>query len=599
MAESRTHKDDCLIGGAGSGDWCVSTLAEKRGKIERYSKWFLYWGVFLLLFLLGACADSASELATRGPLAITIKYDDQTKTIPSTAGNIREFLDENGIPYGPSDLIDPPPFTPLIDDAEITIVRVSESIENLERTVPFQRRTVRNESMSADDPPVIIQSGLPGLQEITVRIVFHDLLEFSRQETQVVVVEPAVDEIVMIGVGAAPGNIEFDGILSVISGGNAVVMRGSSSYPEPITTGNDLDYRVFALSPTGSHLLYTRATTDTDQFNSLWVVGTERGDVPRSVGINNVLWAAWNPERIGELQIAYTTGKYTDIPPGWEANNDLWIGDLPQNRFAEIETELIVEAYPATYGWWGGNYVWSPAGRYIAYSYADEIGVIDTFSTDPDEQRIRLHSFTEYNTRSDWVWVPPISWSPEGIYLAFAQHAGDDPNTTDFETWVVDATNGVTNRFVEQSGMWSMPSWSPLYSDPLMGDQDMSQIAFLRATDPLDSQRSSYTLWLMDRDASNVRQLYPPAGENSRFPRGGTFMAWGPDGRDIAFVYDDALYIIDLDGGEARRITQDDNVVRNPTWAPYGPAAFELLKFGEGATGAVLQLTDPDDIPSD
>ncbi len=532
-------------------------------------------------------------------MAITVNYDDKTEIIPSTAGNIREFLDENAIPYSSSDLIDPPPFTPLLEETEITIVRVSESIENIEQTIPFKRRTVRNESMSVDDPPVIIQGGIPGLQEITVRIVYHDLVEFSRQETQIVIVEPAVDEIVMIGVGAAPGNIEFDGILSVISGGNAVVMRGSSSYPEHVSTGNDLDNRVFALSPTGSHLLYTRATTDTDQFNSLWVVGTERGDVPRSIGVNNVLWAAWNPERIGELQIAFTTGEYTDIPPGWEANNDLWIGVLPQDRFAEFAPELIVEAYPATYGWWGGNYVWSPAGRYIAYSYADEIGVIDTFSTDPDEQRIRLHSFTEYNTRSDWVWVPPISWSPEGIYLAFAQHAGDDPNTTDFETWVVDASNGVTNRFVKQSGMWSMPSWSPLYTDPLRGDQDSSQIAFLRATNPVDSQRSSYTLWLMDRDASNARQLYPPAGENSRFPRGGTFMAWGPDGRDIAFVYDDALYIIDLDSGEARRITQDDTIVRNPTWAPYGPRASELLKFGEGAAGAVLQLTEQDDIPSE
>ena len=83
----------------------------------------------------------------------------------------------------------------------------------------------------------------------------------------------------------------------------------------------------------------------------------------------------------------------------------------------------------------------------------------------------------------------------------------------------------------------------------------------------------------MDRDGSNTRQLYPPVGENSRFPKGGEFMAWGPGGRDIAFVYDSAI--------------------RNPTWAPYGPSAYELLKFGEGAAGAVLQLTEPEDVPSE
>ena len=103
----------------------------------------------------------------------------------------------------------------------------------------------------------------------------------------------------------------------------------------------------------------------------------------------------------------------------------------------------------------------------------------------------------------------------------------------------------------------------------------------------------------MDRDGSNTRQLYPPAGENSRFPKGGEFMAWGPGGRDIAFVYDESLYFMNLDSGEARRITQDDSAIRNPTWAPYGPSAYELLKFGEGAAGAVLQLTEQEDVPSD
>ncbi len=549
--------------------------------------------------MLGACSDPGSNLATRELVAITVDYDGRTETFPSEAGNVREFLEETGIEYDQIDLIDPPLFTPLLEDTKITIVRVSESVEIIEKTVPFQRRTVRNESMLADDPPLIIQSGRPGFQEITVRIVYHDSLEFSRIETQVTVIEPAQDEIVMIGVGAIPGNVDFNGQLAVISGGNGVIMRGSSSFPEPLNTGNDLDHRVFALSPSGTQLLYTRASTETERFNSLWQVGTERGDVPRSLDIHNVLWAAWNPGRIGDLQIAYTTGDQTDLLPGWEANNDLWLGEIPDDRYAEFEPERLVEAYPATYGWWGGNYTWSPSGRYIAYSYADEIGVIDTFSPEPEDQRIRLHAFTEYNTRAEWVWVPTISWSPDGIYLAYTVHTSEDPISPEFETWVMDATNGVSNRFVEQAGMWSYPSWSPTYFGSNEVARNSSQIAFLRATNPLDSQRSSYTLWLMDQDSSNARQLYPPAGENSRFPRGGSIIAWGPDGRQLAFVYDDALYLYNLEEGEARRITQDDTIIRNPSWAPYGPAAAEVLTFGEGAAEAVGQLTDQADIPPD
>lgn len=567
---------------------------------SRNRKWPLAWGACLSFLLISvACSDSLPNLATRSPVEVSIIYDGQNEIIHTEAGNVREFLEQAGIEYAQVDLIDPPLFTPLVQDTDITIVRVTESIEAIESTVPFQRRIVRNESMSADDDPIIIQGGNPGLQEITVRIVYHDSLEFSRQQTQVTVIEPAQDEIVMIGVGAAPGNVDFDGNLAFISGGNGLVMRGSSSYPEQLNTRGGLDHRVFQLSPSGSHLLFTRASTETNQFNSLWVVRTDRGEVPKSLEVENVLWAAWNPNRVGDPQIAYTTAEQTDLLPGWEANNDLWIGDIPQDRFADFEGEIIVESYPATYGWWGGNYEWSPTGRYIAYSYADEIGLVDTYSSEPAEQRVQLHTFTEYNTRADWVWVPILAWSPDGKFMAFTKHSNRDPSAADFETWVIDVASGVMNRFVQESGMWGHPSWSPFFQRPLENNRNSSQIAFLRATNPLESQRSSYTLWLMDQDASNASQLYPPAGENSRFPHGGTIIAWGPDGREMAFIYDDSLFVLNLDNGEARRITQDDNMVSNPTWAPYGPAAGDVLLFGEGDGGDILQSPDQDDFPED
>jgi hypothetical protein len=548
---------------------------------------------------LAACSKTNSAIGNREPVKVALSVDGGTEQFSTKAGNVREFLEEAGISYSESDIIDPPPFTALTADTDITITRVSERIEVLESVIPFERRTVRNETMSAEDPPVIIQSGSPGMQEITVRIVYHDSIEFSRNETQVTVIEPAVDEIVMIGLGAAPGSVDFEGYLAMISDGSGVIMRGSSSFAETMNTGGDLDNRVFALSPNGSHLLFTRATTGTDTFNTLWVVSTERGDLPRSLGIENVLWADWNPAEIDELQFAYTTAEFSDIPPGWEANNDLWMSNLPLDRFAEIEPVQLIESYPATYGWWGGSYAWSPNGRYIAYSYADEIGLVDNYFPDSEDFRRQLITFTEFNTRADWVWVPPLAWSPDSNYLAFTRHSSTDPTIPEFDTWVINVEDGVANRFVDRSGIWSTPEWSPLFSDPMRADQDSSQIAFLKSTNPSDSQSSSYTLWMMDRDGSNLEQLYPATGENSRFPRGGDFMTWGPSGREIAFIYGEALYFLDLDSGDSRRITQDDSSIRNPSWAPYGPHAQDLLQFGEGLEGALQQLTERNDIPSE
>jgi Tol biopolymer transport system component len=96
----------------------------------------------------------------------------------------------------------------------------------------------------------------------------------------------------------------------------------------------------------------------------------------------------------------------------------------------------------------------------------------------------------------------------------------------------------------------------------------------------------------MDRDGSNAHQIYPPAGENSRFPREQQFMAWSATGRDLAFVYDDALYMLNLDNGEVRRITQDDNPISNPTWAPYGLAISDDLPGTE-----VVPLATPERPP--
>jgi len=153
--------------------------------------------------------------------------------------------------------------------------------------------------------------------------------------------------------------------------------------------------------------------------------------------------------------------------------------------------------------------------------------------------------------------------------LAFTNNGGDNPEALDFNSWIVDVTNGVSGQIVEQSGMWANLHWAPA-QDESTSSQANSRIAFLKSNDPLNSLRSSYSLWLVDQDGSNAHQIYPPPGENSQFPREQQFMAWSPTGDEIAFVFDNALYLLNLESQEARRITQDDALTSHPTWAPYG-----------------------------
>ncbi|MGH2537802.1 MAG: ubiquitin-like domain-containing protein [Candidatus Promineifilaceae bacterium] len=512
-----------------------------------------------------------------GGFEVELTAGGETRQLTTHAANVRELLADLGLEPAEADIVDPPLFTPLSDDLEVRLVRVTASVEVIEQRLPFGRRVVRNESMSRDDPPIIIQAGQPGSQAVSVRIIYHDGLEFGRQELAVETVTEAQDEIVMIGVGADPGSVPFPGLLAFVSNNVGVVFRGASNVPEQLATGADLDRRVFALSPSGAHLLFTRLEDGASTFNSLWVIGTRRGVEARPLGVSNVLWAGWNPDRLGQPQIALSTGVKTELLPGWEANNDLWIGDLPPNAEVEFRPEQVVESYHATYAWWGGNYAWSPQGRYIAYSHANEVGLIDTTVEEAEVQRTRLDTFFEYNTRADWVWLPSLAWSPDGQFLAYSRHAGEDADSGRFDLWVARLSDGLRLPFMELSGIWSHPFWSP-------PDGSDSRIALLRAAAPLESQSSNYTLWLIDRDGSNARQIYPSAGETSRFPREANVLAWGPDGLMIAFVYDDGLYLFNLEDNLARRLTPSDSAASNPTWAPYGRALNQL------AAGA---LADP------
>ena len=520
-----------------------------------------------------ACVNQTPEFAGISRRTITIIADGDTRQFETELGNVRELLDSQNITLGNSDEVDPPLFTPLDDNLIITIVRVTESVELIERSIPFGQQIVRSETMTPDDPSVIIQGGKSGLEQLTVRIVYRDGIEAERRTTLIQQIEPAQDEIRMIGVGAETGNTTFEGLLAFNNGGNITLLRGNTAFPEQIRLDGQLDGRVFQLSPTGSHLLYTLVSTTTEQFNSLHVMSTEPDSEQRDLDITNVLWAAWNPAKTVRQQIGYSTGIATSLPPGWEANNDLWVGDVLRSQQAPFIPRQIIEAYPATYGWWGGNYAWSPNGRYVAYAYADEVGVIDLEPEEVALQRLRLQRFTEFNTGGDWVWLPSLSWSPDGRLLAFTNHAGNSATNTAFDSWVVDVPNRVSAPFVRNAGMWSHPHWSSLSTDT-----DSNPIAYLQATTPLESERSTYTLWLMDQDGSNSHQIFPPIGENSQFPHTEQFMVWGAYGQNLAFVFRDNLYLYNLDSATATRINQDDTVSSDPTWSPYGAALVEGIE---------------------
>ena len=529
-------------------------------------------------WLLAACATpgqfppAAAQPPAAGtpePIAVLVVADGQARQLSTSAATVADALAEAGIELNPADEV-VPPFDQALprgsaEPPVITVVRVTESLEVIPESIPYGRQVVRSAELSPDDPPRLLQEGAPGLQEVSVRIVYRDGLEVERWPTSVTVIEPPVDEIVLVGVGSSRDAMPIAGRLAYVNDGRAIVLAGDTESPRQLGVAGQLDGRVFQLSPDGEYLLYTTgdaATATTGFRNELWVIATNEAATAVPLQIENVLWAGWDPAALEPYRIAYSTARSVTLPPGWEANNDLWLMELPFDGPQPAPVRLV-ETYPAAYAWWGGNYAWSPGGERLAYAFADEVGLLDIptgaeAAPVAEPARSILHNFTAYDTGADWAWVPALGWSADGQTLAFTAHDG-----VGFDVWQAGVSTGSPVAVVPDAGLWSQVAWSP--ADP--------RLLTTRANNPTAGEDSRYALWLADSDGSNAARLFPPADEAGTFTRTAQSLAWGPDGASVAFLYNNGLHILDLATGDVFAAGPDDTISSNLTWAPYGAAA--------------------------
>jgi hypothetical protein len=175
--------------------------------------------------------------------------------------------------------------------------------------------------------------------------------------------------------------------------------------------------------------------------------------------------------------------------------------------------------------------------------------------------------FTPYNTHGDWAWYPPLRWAPGGDILYTVTHgppigleaAEDSPA---FDLGALSMPGGLQYKLIPRAGMFANPMPSPAITTT--SGEAGYRIAFLQATDPNNSPFSTYRLGLIDRDGSNARFIFPPEGQAGLSAN--EAIAWSPDGRLIAVVYQGNLWLIDPDTAQSQPIT-GDGLSAQPRWA--------------------------------
>jgi hypothetical protein len=503
-----------------------------------------------LLILLSACSPEGFH-------SVTLLVDGKTYGVETEALTVGDLLAEASISLDEDDRVEPPETTFVESDMVVRVVRVEVYTESEEHEIPFERLTVRDASVPEGETR-LLEPGVVGLEEWVYRVTEEDGVQIGRQLINRVTIREAQDEVILIGAQAELRTVPITGTIAYLANQNAWAMQTTSANRRRLSDSWDLDSRVFSLSSNGSALLYTRAVTETDlqaPLNTLWMIDTAAADAePIPLEAEGVLWADWAPECTGiptgfGCRIAYTTGSRVESNPDWKAENDLWLASPRGSDGALLGQRLVVEpSAGGVYGWWGTELAWAPDGESIAYARADEAGVIDLYTG----SATALASFAPYRTFAPWAWVPAVSWSPEGAFIAAVIHGpaptGEAPEDSPvFDVWVIEADGSLEAELASEAGMWACPTYAA----------ESDHIAFGRARSPYVSQTSGYDVYIMDRDGSDQRHVFPPEGEiGLPYPN----LAWGPGGKQLVVIYRGNLFLIDTDDGEAVQLTSEGGV---------------------------------------
>ena len=196
---------------------------------------------------------------------------------------------------------------------------------------------------------------------------------------------------------------------------------------------------------------------------------------------------------------------------------------------------------------------WSPDGKRIAFaSERDgnrEIYVMDTDGGNPQN--------LTNNLGNDFY----PSWSPDGKRIVFSSnrdgHVIDGIPT--YAIYVIDADGKNQQRLTNnRSNDWS-PSWSP----------DGKRIVFsARREGHFRNDLLGITdeIYVMDADGGNQQRLTNNRS-NDWSP------SWSPDGKRIVFTMSDngtEIYVMDADGGNQQRLTNNRSNDDQPAWSPSG-----------------------------
>ena len=124
-------------------------------------------------------------------------------------------------------------------------------------------------------------------------------------------------------------------------------------------------------------------------------------------------------------------------------------------------------------------------------------------------------------------------------------------------------------------------------AEPFGITPDGSRVLFF--ADRAGTEHHEGDLYVINADGGGLRQLNPPGTTHNWLNLPGGSLS--PDGGQVAFAVDEAVFVADVDGGDARQITEKTGFAWAVSWSPTGEWIVFTRQHG---TTSVISLVRPD-----
>ena len=229
------------------------------------------------------------------------------------------------------------------------------------------------------------------------------------------------------------------------------------------------------------------------------------------------------------------------------------------------------------------NPAWSPDGKRIAFM-SDRDGHVNVrHSPNYEIYVMDADGGNQLNLTNDPHDDRSPSWSSDSKRIVFSSDRDAGGNHHNIEIYVMDADGENQERLTNNLTEDQYPSWSP----------DGKRIAFSARRDGHFENEFGITheIYVMDADGGNEQRLTENRNNDWR-------PSWSPDGKRIAFMADRKgdvvswdIYVIDVAGGNEQRLTENRVYDSSPSWSPDGKR-IAFMSHREGNTEIYVMDAD-------